>query len=137
MIQRTLSENQVTTLPDGHLIPPLHLRRQGHHGEATTHSLPGSPPKEKARLLSESITFQDIKSWASKPINGRMINEIVRTAKLLATAEGQTLRSSHVETVLNLTLGFHDDYSAVDEEGFVSVYFVDRFFTKSDFQVIH
>lgn len=70
--------------------------------------MPGLPPEQFASrediwknfVRGADISAADLSMFASEPLNGRQIKNIMKMARLLATDENSPLRANHIKDVL-------------------------------------
>lgn len=73
---------------------------------------PDETDKEKEecrkRTLPHSISEHQIDELAKKPLNGRQIKNMLKSAQLLSMRHGEELNKGHIETVLKCTQHLYD-----------------------------
>lgn len=68
----------------------------------------GEKEKHLKRTLPHKISGDEIDELAKKPLNGRQIKNMLKSAQLLAMRHGEGLNKSHIETVLKCTQHLYD-----------------------------
>ncbi|KAH8929955.1 P-loop containing nucleoside triphosphate hydrolase protein [Atractiella rhizophila] len=74
---------------------------------------------KKDSEVFNAVSYKDLKSWASHPFDGRQINELVKTAQLVAAGEGGGLCARHVESVVKSLVRCHVDFVEADDESYI------------------
>ena len=65
--------------------------------------------EHEARTRPHSITDRQLDQLALMNMNGRQIKNILKTAQLLASRKGESLKHSHISTVLDVTQHLHNE----------------------------